>query len=128
MTRSGAKGLAVLLAVVFVAVGIGAALILPQLGALSLAVSVIVLLHVFGYLALGMLLLLLGPRQAERLRAWLRRRHQRREPLTDTAAGSPRPPAVPPATGTARRGRAARSASGPAARRRSPGRAGCRLP
>ncbi len=97
MTKARARWLAVLLAVVLVAVGIAAALLLPQLGVLSLAVAVIVLLHVVGYIALGILRLLLGPQQVARLRSLLRRWRWRRSaaPLADSTGGSP-PPATPP--------------------------------
>ena len=76
MTRGRARWLAGLLAAVFAGVAVASAVVLPQLGPASFAVAAIVLLHVFGYLALGILLLTLGPKQAERLRAWLRRRRR----------------------------------------------------
>lgn len=84
MSPATRRGLVVLLVTVFAGVAVAAALVLPRLGAVSLTVSAIVLLHVFGYLALGILLLTLGPRQAARLRAWLAARRRRRAPGADT--------------------------------------------
>ncbi|NMC71134.1 MAG: hypothetical protein GYA57_13850 [Myxococcales bacterium] len=96
MSPAGRRGLAVVLAAVFVGVVIAAVLVLPRLGAVSLAVSVIVLLHVLGYLALGFLLLVLGPRQAARLKLRMARRGRRRAPAapevsvgTEPASDSP---------------------------------------
>jgi hypothetical protein len=78
VTRARARLLAGALGVVFGAVVVAAVVVLPQLGTVTTAVALLVLLHVLGYLALGILLLTLGPRQAERLKAWLARRRKGR--------------------------------------------------
>jgi hypothetical protein len=94
VSPAGRRGLAAVLATAFVGFAVAAVLVLPRLGAVSLTVSVIVLLHVFGYLALGFLLLVLGPRQAARLKSWMARRHRRRTPAAPgapvTGGGSPK--------------------------------------